>query len=76
MAFRHLTLIVVDGIFAVGRLEPDATISPWATAGDFFSITDTGFSPRATVVATLCRALPSREKSPGLFFRECYPRKD
>jgi hypothetical protein len=39
MAFRQLTLIVVDGIFAVCRLEPDAPIPPWATEGDFFSAT-------------------------------------
>jgi hypothetical protein len=42
MAFRPLALIVVDGIFAVCRLEPDAPIPPWATAGNFFSITRTG----------------------------------
>jgi hypothetical protein len=41
MAFRQLTLIVVDGLFAVCRLEPDASIPPWATEGDFFSITGT-----------------------------------
>jgi hypothetical protein len=35
----QLTLIVVDGIFAVARLEPDAPIPPWATADAFFSIT-------------------------------------
>ena len=39
MAFRQLTLNVVDSIFAVSRLEPHAPIPPWATAGDFFSIT-------------------------------------
>jgi hypothetical protein len=41
VVFQQLTLLMVDGIFAVGRLEPDATIPPWATAGDFFSITRT-----------------------------------
>jgi hypothetical protein len=41
MAFRQLTLLVVDGIFAVCGLEPDAPIPPWATAGDLFSITRT-----------------------------------
>ncbi len=41
MAFRRLTLIVVDGIFAVCRLAPDAPIPGWSTAGDFFSITRT-----------------------------------
>jgi hypothetical protein len=41
MAFRRLTLIVVDGTFAVCRLQPDAPIPGWSTAGDFFSITHT-----------------------------------
>ena len=41
MAFQQLTLIVVDGVFAVCRLEPDAPMPPWATAGNFFSITRT-----------------------------------
>ena len=41
MAFRQQTLLVVDGIFAVCRLEPEAPIPPWATAGEFSSITRT-----------------------------------
>jgi hypothetical protein len=41
MAFQQLTLIVVDGNFAVCRVEPGAPIPPWATAGDLFSITRT-----------------------------------
>ncbi len=41
MAFQQLTLIVLDGNFAVCRLEPGAPIPPWATAGDLFSITRT-----------------------------------
>ena len=41
MAFQQLTLIVVDGNFGVCRLEPDASIPSWATAGDLFSITRT-----------------------------------
>jgi hypothetical protein len=42
MAIGQLTLTVVEGIFAVCRLEPDAPIPPWAAAGDFVSITRTG----------------------------------
>jgi hypothetical protein len=30
---------VLDGIFAVCKLTPDASIPAWATAADFFSIT-------------------------------------
>jgi hypothetical protein len=41
MAYRRLAFIVADGIFAVCRLEPDTPIPPWATTGDFFSITRT-----------------------------------
>ena len=41
MFSHHLNLIVVDGTFAVCRLETDAPIPPWASAGSFFSITRT-----------------------------------
>ena len=50
MAFQQLTLIVVDGVFAVCRLEPGASIPSWATAGDFFSITRT-----AEELSVVCR---------------------
>jgi hypothetical protein len=50
MAFQQLTLIVVDGNFAVCRLEPGAPIPPWATAGDLFSITGT-----ADELSVVCR---------------------
>src|SRR5262245_3472832 len=50
MAFQQLTLIVVDGNFAVCRLEPGAPIPPWATAGDLFSITRT-----ADELSVVCR---------------------
>ena len=41
MAVHQITLMVVDGIFAVCRLESDAPVPSWATAGDFYSITRT-----------------------------------
>jgi hypothetical protein len=41
MAPRHLSLIVLDGAFAVCRLAPDAPMPPWAMAGSFLSITRT-----------------------------------
>jgi hypothetical protein len=41
MERRQLTLLVLDGTFAVCRLEPAATIPPWAGAGDLFSVTRT-----------------------------------
>ena len=41
MAFHQLTLLLLDDIFAVCKLGGDASLSPWATAGDFFSITRT-----------------------------------
>ena len=50
MAFQQMTLIVVDGNFAVHRLEPNAPIPPWATAGDLFSITRT-----ADELSVVCR---------------------
>jgi hypothetical protein len=41
MAFGQLTLIVVDGLFAVCRLEPADSVPRWAIASEFFSITRT-----------------------------------
>jgi hypothetical protein len=41
VTFHHLNLIVVDGAFAICRLDADAPIPPWATASHFFSITRT-----------------------------------
>jgi hypothetical protein len=41
MASHHLTLIVMDGTFAVCKLPADAAIPAWPTAGDFYSITRT-----------------------------------
>jgi hypothetical protein len=41
LATHSLALIVVDGTFAVCRLEPDTPIPSWATGGHFFSITRT-----------------------------------
>jgi hypothetical protein len=38
---HRLTLLVVDGDFAVCKLESDAPIPPWATAGQLFSVTRT-----------------------------------
>jgi hypothetical protein len=48
--YDPLTLLPVDGIFAVCRLEPIASIPSWATAGDFFSITRT-----ANELSVVCR---------------------
>jgi hypothetical protein len=50
VAFRQQTLLVVDGIFAVCRLEPEPPIPPWATASSFFSITRT-----ADELSVVCR---------------------
>src|SRR6516164_10877088 len=50
MAFQQLTIILVDGIFAVCKLEPDTSIPSWATAGDLFSITRT-----AEELSIVCR---------------------
>jgi hypothetical protein len=41
MAFPRLTLLVLDGPFAVCRLGAGAPIPPWATAGPFFSVSRT-----------------------------------
>lgn len=41
MSFHHLNLVVVDGTFAICKLEADVPIPPWATASHFFSITRT-----------------------------------
>jgi hypothetical protein len=50
MAFQQLTLIVVDGVFAVCRLEPGASIPVWSTADGFTSITRT-----ADELSVVCR---------------------
>lgn len=41
MASRPLVLLVMEGNFAVCRLDRDAAVPPWATAGAFFSVTRT-----------------------------------
>ncbi len=41
MVFQRLTLLMLDGSFAVCRLGCEAPIPSWATAGPFFSITRT-----------------------------------
>jgi hypothetical protein len=38
---RALLLRLVEGRFAVCRLEPGEPLPPWATAGDFWSVTRT-----------------------------------
>ena len=50
MAFQQVTLLVVDGTLAVCRLDSDAPMPPWATAGDLFSITRT-----ADELSVVCR---------------------
>jgi len=50
VAFQQLTLLVVDGTLAVCRLDSDAPMPPWATAGDLFSITRT-----ADELSVVCR---------------------
>jgi hypothetical protein len=50
MTLQQLTLIVVDGVFAVCRLAPDAPIPGWSTARDFCSITRT-----ADELSIVCR---------------------
>jgi hypothetical protein len=50
MDFRQLALTVMDGIFAVCRLDPKAPAPPWATAGDLSSITRT-----ADELSIVCR---------------------
>jgi hypothetical protein len=57
VSLHRLNLTVVDGIFAVCKLEGDAPIPPWATAGSFFSITHT-----ADELSVVCRqdAVPER----------------
>jgi putative acetyltransferase len=59
MLTRQLTLIVVDGTFAVCKLEPTAPMPPWATAGDLFSITRT-----ADELSVVCRQDPVPEGIP------------
>lgn len=41
MTVRPLSLIILDGEFAVCRLPHDASIPDWASAGQLFSITRT-----------------------------------
>ncbi len=42
VAYPQLTLIVLNDLFAICRLDGDSSIPTWAIAGDFFSITRTG----------------------------------
>src|SRR5262249_19865563 len=44
------TLVVLDGTFAVCKLGVGSSIPPWATAGDFFSVTRT-----ADELSAVCR---------------------
>ena len=41
MNIRPLELSLLPGLFAVCRLDPDASIPPWALQGGFFSATRT-----------------------------------
>jgi hypothetical protein len=41
MAHRQLTIIALDHTFAICRLGSDASIPPWASTGNFFTITRT-----------------------------------
>jgi GNAT superfamily N-acetyltransferase len=47
---RPWTLTVLDGVFAVCRLGGEASIPPWATAGDFSSVSRT-----ADELSVVCR---------------------
>jgi len=60
MAFRSLTLLTLDGAFAVCRLGSDATVPSWATSGSFFSITR---SPDELSVLCSENAVPSHVKA-------------
>jgi hypothetical protein len=50
MALPQMSLIVLEESFAICKLAGDATIPPWATASDFFSITRT-----AEELSIVCR---------------------
>jgi hypothetical protein len=50
MALPELALIVLDDAFAVCRLDSDAPVPSWATAGDFYSMTRT-----ADELSVVCR---------------------
>jgi hypothetical protein len=50
MAFRSLTLVLLDSTIAVCRLGKSDPIPPWAVTGDFFSITRT-----ADELSVVCR---------------------
>jgi hypothetical protein len=50
VGFQQLTLLVLDGTFAICRLGGDSPIPSWAAAGHFFSITRT-----ADELSIVCR---------------------
>jgi hypothetical protein len=50
MGFRQVTVVLVDGIFAVCKLTPETPIPSWTTAGDFFTISRT-----ADELSVVCR---------------------
>src|SRR5262245_54120965 len=54
MTRHRLTLIPLDGLFAIVKLPPEAAIPSWASSGSFLSITRTAdelsiVSPEAAV---------------------------
>jgi hypothetical protein len=50
MALDRLPLTILDGVFAVCRLAPNAPTPPWATSGPFVSVTRT-----ADELSVVCR---------------------
>lgn len=55
---HHLTLILLDGLFAIAKVPPDSPIPSWATSRTFVSITRT-----ADELAIVC---PDTQVPPGV----------
>ena len=60
---HRLHLVPLDGLFAIAKLPPDATIPAWASSGPFFSITRT--DDELSVVCAEDQVPPGVQAEPG-----------
>lgn len=63
VATRHLELTLLPERFAISRLAAEAPIPPWATKGQFFSVTRTG--DELSVVTELSQVPPGVQSQSG-----------
>jgi hypothetical protein len=56
-SYPRLKLVVIPGVYAICRLEPDDTLPPWATAGRFF--TSVSRTPAGLSIVCEAQGVPS-----------------